>query len=662
MKRTLTLWAIAGGCLGLALLSTSWKTPSSSVPMPHQRVHTQYIEGLEALKRHALELHRRVRALEAEPGQAAPPEALEQARAAFLKCRDAFKEIEYMLAYLDPSFTTNYVNGAPLPTLEEHVPEIRVLEPEGLQIIEEKLFAEEVAAEWASLQELTRRLTVTLGQILPRQKAVFIADRQVFEAIRLELVRVFSQGITGFDSPVLVRSLEESQTALRSAFEALAYYYPALGKRDRALAERLETTASEALAYLEAHPDFDTFDRLHFLRTYIDPLFEDVLQAQQALYIETIYEVSSRKQSVNHLATSLFAEDFLNPYYYLKGSAKSFQKPEVVALGQKLFYDPLLSHNNQRSCASCHRPTQAFTDGMPTSLAFDFEGTLERNAPTLINSLYSESYFHDLREDVLAEQIEHVIASELEFHTSYSEIVDKIAQSTEYRALFAEAFPVPEGRDPVNPSALSKAIAAYVAQLRGFDSPFDRYARGETEALSASAKRGFNLFMGKGACATCHFPPTFHGLVPPLYQESESEVLGTPATADTLHPTLDDDLGRAAGKYAERSEIYLHSFKTPTVRNAALTAPYMHNGVYSTLEEVIRFYNVGGGLGMGLEVPNQTLPGDSLHLSHREQQDLIAFMEALTDTSGLPGPPTSLPAFEDEQHRQWNERLIGGKY
>jgi cytochrome c peroxidase len=138
--------------------------------------------------------------------------------------------------------------------------------------------------------------------------------------------------------------------------------------------------------------------------------------------------------------------------------------------------------------------------------------------------------------------------------------------------------------------------------------------------------------MGKAACATCHYAPTFSGLVPPLFHENESEVLGVLAKPNTLD--VDSDPGRIENQFKEdKEEIYRKSFKIMTVRNVKLTAPYFHNGNYKTLKEVVEFYNKGGAAGLGLtyEVPNQTLPPDKLHLSKKEVEALIAFMESLTD-------------------------------
>ena len=156
--------------------------------------------------------------------------------------------------------------------------------------------------------------------------------------------------------------------------------------------------------------------------------------------------------------------------------------------------------------------------------------------------------------------------------------------------------------------------------------------RNETKTMDASVKRGFNLFMGKAQCGSCHFAPTFFGTAPPFYGTTESEVLGIIKTFDTINPILDDDIGRY--KHFALPD-FKNSIKTATVRNIELTAPYMHHGGFKTLEEVVEFYNVGGGEGLGLSVPNQTLQPKRLNLSMQEKKDLIFFMKSLTDTSGM---------------------------
>ena len=170
--------------------------------------------------------------------------------------------------------------------------------------------------------------------------------------------------------------------------------------------------------------------------------------------------------------------------------------------------------------------------------------------------------------------------------------------------------------------------------LAQFDSPFDQWVQQKETAIPTAVRQGVNLFMGKAQCGTCHFPPTFSGLVPPHYQESESEVLGILTNENFEEPILDDDLGRKNnGIIKDHFDFFERSFKTVSIRNVALTAPYMHNGSIQSLEKVIEFYDLGGGGGMGLSVAHQTLPVEALELSAEEKQALVAFMKALTDAA-----------------------------
>mgnify|MGYP003342796513 CR=1 FL=1 len=205
-------------------------------------------------------------------------------------------------------------------------------------------------------------------------------------------------------------------------------------------------------------------------------------------------------------------------------------------------------------------------------------------------------------------------------------------------------------------TSIENAISEYERTLVSLDSKFDRNIRGDENSFTNDEKKGFNVFMSKGRCATCHYLPLFSGVVPPYYTRSEFEIIGTTSTADLKHPELDPDKGRG-GLYG--TEIFMHAFKTPSLRNIALTAPYMHNGAFENLKQVIDFYNKGGGNGLGLHVANQTLSPDSLHLSDKEINSLISFLNTLTDTSGMTAKPVHLPAMGD-QHQ--NSRKTGGEY
>ncbi len=585
---------------------------------------------------------------------------LENLQSDFLQCRADFKKIEFLLEFFDHEAIKDYVNGAPLLSLERNAPEAIILEPEGLQVLDELIFSEKPNEEAEAILDNANKLKNSFRKIASVQKQTRLYDRHIFEATRAELVRIFTLGVTGFDTPGSINALEDAKNSMEGLQKALLTYSTWFEKYKIESGKVLLLQLEEAKQYLQKNTDFDTFDRLTFLKNHINPLYKSIYDVQMGLGVETFEEVSNVLKPINYHATNLFSNDFFNHSYYTNMAESKLEK-ERIYLGRMLFFDPVLSINNERACASCHQPNKGFTDGQTKSLALNFDGTIDRNAPTVINSIYAERFFYDLRSSFLSTQVEHVIHDKKEFNTSYFQVLSKLKSSEEYKELFQEAFPELRN-NPVNKHTVSTAFNSYLESLSGFNSSFDKYVRGESKELSASAKRGFNLFMGKAACGTCHFAPVFNGTVPPNFDDSESEVLGVPATTDTIQPQIDSDLGRYNnGRVLEHVHFYKNSFKTVTVRNIGLTAPYMHNGVYETLEEVVDFYNKGGGAGMGIDVPNQTLPDAPLNLTEMEQKDLVSFMEALTDTTNMTKMPTRLPQYTDSLSL-WNERKVGGIY
>lgn len=583
---------------------------------------------------------------------------LKNLRVQLAKTRLAYKKAECILEYYYPKHMKSYINGAPLnhldpyPVKEEfntnnyygltpqeysktlpidqlntdhYRGQQRVVSPVGLQVLDETVFGES-QPDAIAIVELTEDLIEkfsTVSRALEFRNYYY--EHEVMEAARLELVRIFSLGITGFDTPGSLNGMEEAATALAGTQDVLKPLAERMNQEQRS---GVETAFAKAVSYLKKSKDFDSFDRAVFLTEYFNPLYSVLLEMQQQLGVKSTEQVTGQVTSWNAYAKGLFAEDFLNPYYYtmLKEDDDSH---ELRNLGKMLFYDPLLSGNGTMSCASCHKPEMAFSDGVAKSVAGEEGRTVLRNSPSLINAVFADKYFYDLRAFDLEEQAGHVIENHLEFNTTYDEIIRKLSSTPKYKAAFEKAF---GAATEINRYRFSAALTSYVVSLRSFNSAFDRFARGDAKAISEQAKQGFNLFMGKAACATCHFAPTFSGLVPPLFQENESEVLGVMVNPSTMKP--DSDTGRIGNKIVEdQEEIYRNSFKTTSVRNVAVTAPYFHNGAYKTLNEVIDFYNTGGavGVGMSYEVPNQTLPPDHLDLSEKEIAALIAFLESLTD-------------------------------
>jgi cytochrome c peroxidase len=566
--------------------------------------------------------------------------------------RFAFKRWEYLAEYKDAQFVKDYINGVPLPKPERNSFGLNTVEPHGLQVMDEAA-AEMIKPEQRlELLAQAKMLQEKLQQYRPDFR---IYPSDVFEASRQAILRALSMGLSAFDVPGSGNSLPDTRESLMAVWEDLQY----LGNiAPHAAFTALQQQFPLALAYLEQHNDFDRFDRAGYTRDYLLPIYRLCGEWHRASGFELPEERRGQPVAVNYSDDAVFSDGFLNTFWYSQIPA-AMETPALRELGRLLFYDPILSHDNRRACSGCHAPGKGFADGLPKSLSGDRKSVVQRNAPGLLNCVYSERFFHDLRAESLIDQQEHVISDPKEFNTDYFKIIEKLSGSSTYQRMFREAFPA-EGDAAMNAQNLRLAIAQYVAGLRSFNSGFDRWMRGETKDIDPLVREGYNLFMGKAACGTCHFAPVFNGTVPPLYQETESEVLGVPEDLKAKPLKLDSDPGRGAAKLKEGAPYYLHSFKTPTVRNIVATAPYMHNGAYNTLESVMDFYNRGGGIGHGLEVPYQTLPPDKLGLKKREIQAIIAFMKALEDNPFSASIPESLPAVEAQP--ALNSRKPGGVF
>lgn len=566
----------------------------------------------------------------------------ETLRNTFASARNHFKKIESLVMLAFPE-ETRRINGPAIVKAEEY--DDKLILPTGFQVLEETLYANGDSIDRKKLLAEALALRAILGNLKALAENTPIDDAHAFEAMRLEILTISSLGISGFDSPISFQSIHEAQSALEG-IETLVYMFQSRG--DNMGDRELRMLFGNAYQYLEEHSDFDSFNRADFIRHHLNKLSAALYRYQKALGIpNNPFMKALDMDKPTFFDKGVFRPDFFAPGY------NTTMKPEVPELGKLLFFDPILSGNNSRACASCHIPGKAFTDGHVKSVAFNFEGQVARNAPTLINSAFQRSQFWDQRIQFTEHQVSDVMANPSEMHGHIKEASEKISKSQAYRKLFQQAFGEEQS---VTERNIQTALATYIRSLSALNAPFDRYMRGDSLQLDEDQLAGFNLFMGKGKCGTCHFAPLFNGTVLPLFGDTEAEVLGVPSKPDTVHATVDPDPGKFN---AFKREPFRYSFKTPTVRNAALTAPYMHNGVYKTLEEVVDFYNRGGGAGIGISLPNQTLPPDPLHLSSREQKQIVAFIHSLTDTTGLTRIPMVLPVFGD---KVLDGRKVGGKY
>jgi cytochrome c peroxidase len=268
-----------------------------------------------------------------------------------------------------------------------------------------------------------------------------------------------------------------------------------------------------------------------------------------------------------------------------------------VALGRKLFFDPILSADNTVACANCHKPEHGFSEGKPRGIRGQ---ELTRRAPSLFNRAYGAAFFWDGRAATLEEQALQPIANPQELGSSVEDAIKKLQAHDDYRKKFASAFD-----DGVTAANLGKALASFERVLLRGDAKVDRFRRGEHDIMDAAERHGMWLFESRGRCWRCHSGLNF--------------------SDESYHNTGvnwgKNDLGRFAVTKAEADR---GKFKTPSLRGVALTAPYMHDGSMKTLDDVLEFYNRGGNRN-----PHVDAALEPLNLTKEELADLVAFLKTL---------------------------------
>jgi len=295
---------------------------------------------------------------------------------------------------------------------------------------------------------------------------------------------------------------------------------------------------------------------------------------------------------------------------------------QKAALGRRLFFDTILSNDGKLSCAGCHDPEKAFTDGKTVAEGVGGRrGT--RNAPTLVNRGYGEAFFLDGRAASLEEQVLQPLQGANELATRVDTAVERLQADGDYRQAFERVF----GRAP-DADALAAALASYVRTIVSGNAPVDRYGFGDLDALSPLEREGQRIFHDRGQCSACHGGPNFSD-----EQFHNTGVAWRQAGATDSSAPLAEP--RDPGRFVVTNKpADLGAFKTPTLREIARTAPYMHDGSLATLEDVIEFYSRGAQPNPHLD--RQIRP---LNLTDREKAALLAFLRALsgTVTAGAPG-------------------------
>jgi len=473
-----------------------------------------------------------------------------------------------------------------------------------------------------------------------------------FFANRLFILNIATIYNTGFECPdkdSIIPELRHMLYDTKTIYEAFNSSFPTY-----AITAKYLEQYNRLCNFVDHQPSsINEFDHYHLLKDYVNPLF---LLNQEMIRNYQVYSASYNDYTLSNEVNSIFDKAL-----YEGQNEKGIYLPvddtstlnNIAAIGKLLFYDPILSGNLKRSCFSCHKPEEYFTENKrPASLSIDNQTLLTRNTPSLLDATFQHLIMLDGKEYSLLNQGKHVVINPNEMGGDTKIITDRVMSCKVYEKAFKKFVKLTPNSPKLKIDHIISAVVLYYSKFSKFYSAFDS-AINLNKTLNTDAIKGYNVFMGKAQCGTCHFPPQFNGVKPP-YIGSEFEVLGVPA--DTAYSKLSPDSGRALVNPAPET---LHAFRTATVRNISNTGPYMHNGVFKDIDQIIEFYNDGGGAGHKLNVPNQTLAPDSLHLSNDEKNQLKAFMRSLDEGIIFDTPPQSLP---ESKKKELKGRHIGGEY
>lgn len=469
---------------------------------------------------------------------------------------------------------------------------------------------------------------------------------------RLFLLNLAAIYTTGFECPDAEMIVPELRLMLSAVLEIYLSFDDSFPEVE--LTSEYLILYKETMAFTASQPsDFSLFDHFTFIKNYINPLFA---LNQQAIRNHKVRSKSFVDYSLNKSARTIFNKQLYNGQnakgIFLRVDDEIILD-KISEVGKLLFYDPILSGNNQRSCVSCHKSKEYFADTLGASaLQFNRKDRLKRNTPSLINATYNHLIMLDGAHTSLQDQTMAVIKHPEELGATEKDLVQKVLSCPDYQKIFRSLLPYTPTESEITAEHITSAITYYYSRFSTYYSPFDK-AVNENARLPLDAQLGFNIFMSKAQCATCHFVPQFNGVKPP-YVGSEFEVLGVPV--DTAFSNLSPDKGRFLINPAVET---MNAFRTGSLRNIQFTGPYMHNGVFKTLDQVITFYDEGGGAGKGLIVPNQTLSSDSLQLTKKEKLQLIAFLQSLNEDIAFDEKPVKLPK---SKIKILNARKVGGEY
>ena len=427
----------------------------------------------------------------------------------FNRFRQVYRSFEFLLPLMHSEEEIQSINNSKFWVWQDSVFQRQYPATGSLQFLEKILLGGPEKSEDATLHlARTGRFIAGLPLKLTESK---VSGAELLYAVVLDQYRQYFLTLSAYDRLDTGTIMVEYKAALNNHhryLEVLEESQPGI-RLDKQLKE------SERLIRKLRETEFDELERLSLLRKNLQPLLGGL--SKKALLVSK-NRIPEWAQALQWNGVSPFSANWLNPLHFTT-TKDTIAYDLKVATGKLLFFDPILSSNNKRTCASCHKPQKAFTDGRITSQGFDFSAKLPRNAPSLVNTVFNREFGHDGRFPDLEAQIRSVIYNHQEFRSTLPEITQKLATSGEYRQLFARCFPGAEA--PIDSNRVLEVLAVYTASLVSFDSPLDRYMQGVRRDIEATVVEGYNLFMGKAMCGSCHFAPLFSGLKPPLYAHQE---------------------------------------------------------------------------------------------------------------------------------------------
>lgn len=582
------------------------------------------------------------------------PAGIEKLKEQLHITRRSLKSMDFWFRYLEPVMYKK-ING-PLPVEWETEVFEKFEKPykrEGAGLTLAELYLEEPTVKKDSLLQL---ITASVEASATYSADSITKNLKTFSTFflcnRLYLLNLAAIYTTGFECPDTSSVIPELSSMMMSVENIYNTFNQSF--TNTTLTDKYLLLYKEAINFVNEQPQqYSNFDHFSFISNYVNPLFTI---NQQLINQYKVASSSSMDYSLNKSATSIFSKQLYNGqngkgiFLRVKNEAAL---AELDATGKLLFYDPILSGNNKRSCISCHKSTEYFTDtSTAASLKYNGVDYLSRNTPSLINANYNHLLMLDGKHISLQNQLKDVITSHDELNCNQEQLLQKILSCADYKKRFQFLLQYTPLETEITFDHVLSALTFYYTKFSNYNAPFDKAVNGQGK-ITAGEKRGFNLFMSKAQCATCHFVPQFNGVKPP-YVGSEFEVLGVPK--DSNYTALSKDMGRYFINPATETS---NAFRTGSIRNADHTKPYMHNGIFSSLQQVIDFYDAGGGVGKGLTVPNQTLSADSLHLTPLEKKDLLLFISSLNEQIKFEYPPLSLPI---STNQKLNKRKVGGNY